>query len=140
MSLPASPALRGHLAMLLFSGLVAGSFSLGSLVANEIAPAALNALRFAIAAVVIGVAVVATGGFPRTALRAPWRYLALGGLFAGYFVLMFEGLKTAPPVSTAAVFTLTPVLAAGFGWLLLRQITTARMAARWPLARQGRCG
>lgn len=40
---------RGHLAMLLFSALVAGSFSLGSLAANEIAPAALNAVRFLIA-------------------------------------------------------------------------------------------
>jgi len=123
-----SPALRGHLAMLVFSALVAGSFSLGSLVANEIAPAALNALRFAIASVVIGAVVVATGGFRREALHAPWRYLVLGGLFAGYFVLMFEGLKTALPVSTAAVFTLTPVMSAGFGWLLLRQVTTPRMA------------
>lgn len=41
---------------------------------------------------------------------------------------MFEGLKTAPPVSAAAVFTLTPVMAAGFGWVLLRQVTTTRMA------------
>lgn len=122
------PTLRGHLAMLLFSALVAGSFSLGSIVANDIAPAALNALRFAIAAMVIGAAVLATGGFPRDALKAPWRYLVLGGLFATYFVLMFEGLKTAAPVSTAAVFTLVPVMSAGFGWLLLRQITTARMA------------
>ena len=59
---------------------------------------------------------------------APWRYLVLGGLLAAYFVLMFEGLKTAPPVSAAAVFTLTPVMAAGFGWLLLRQRLTGRMA------------
>ncbi|MFT7593137.1 MAG: drug/metabolite transporter (DMT)-like permease [Paracoccaceae bacterium] len=124
-----SSAARGHLAMLLFSALVAGSFSLGSIVANDIAPAALNALRFAIASLVIGVAVVATGGVPRDALRSPWRYLVLGGLFAVYFVLMFEGLKTAAPISTAAVFTLVPVMSAGFGWLLLRQITTARMAA-----------
>ncbi|MEX0338675.1 MAG: DMT family transporter, partial [Arenibacterium sp.] len=49
--------------------------------------------------------------------------------FATYFVLMFYGLQTAPPVSAAAVFTLTPILAAGFGWLLLRQLTTPRMAA-----------
>ena len=114
--------------MLAFSALVAGSFSLGSMAANEIAPAALNAARFWIAAAVIGVAVLATGGVPRAALRAPWRYAVLGGLFAIYFVLMFEGLKTAPPVSAAAVFTLTPVMAAGFGWILLRQITTPRMA------------
>ena len=45
-----------------------------------------------------------------------------------YFVLMFEGLKTGAPVSMAAVFTLTPLLAAGFGWVLLRQVLTGRMA------------
>lgn len=114
--------------MLCFSALVAGSFSLGSLAANEIAPSALNALRFLLAALIIGAAALATTGLPKSAAKAPWRYLVLGGLFAIYFVLMFEGLKTAPPVSTAAVFTLTPVLSAGFGYLLLRQITTPRMA------------
>lgn len=114
--------------MLLFSGLVAGSFSLGALAANEIAPTALNAVRFWIAAGLIGAAALATGGLPRGAFRAPWRYALLGGLFAAYFVLMFEGLRTAPPVSAAAVFTLTPALTAAFGWLLLRQALTARMA------------
>lgn len=123
-----NPQMRGHLAMLAFSALVAGSFSLGSMIANEIAPAALNAVRFAIAAVVIGVAALATTGLPRSAAQAPWRYLVLGGLFATYFVLMFYGLQTAPPVSAAAVFTLTPVVSAIAGWVLLRQITTPRMA------------
>lgn len=123
------PAARGHLAMLAFSALVAGSFSFGSLIANEIAPAALNAIRFLIAIVPIALVAVLTTGVSFSSLRAPWRYAVLGGLFAGYFVLMFEGLKTAPPVSTAAVFTLTPVMSALFGWLLLRQITTPRMAA-----------
>jgi len=118
---------RGHLAMLCFSALVAGSFSLGGMIANDIAPAALSAVRFLIAAVIMGGLVMATGGMDRAALRAPWRYLVLGGLFGVYFVLMFEGLKTAPPVSTAAVFTLMPVLAAVFGWILLRQVTTSRM-------------
>ena len=127
--LGSSPALQGHLAMLLFSALVAGSFSLGAQVAAEIAPAAINAARFAIAAVVIGgVALVTGGGIPRSAARAPWRYLVLGGLFAAYFVLMFEGLKTAPALSTSAVFTLTPILSAVFGYLLLRQVTTRQMA------------
>jgi len=131
------PAWRGHLAMLLFSALVAGSFSLGSLVANEIAPAALNTLRFGIAAIVIGVVMAATGGFQRAAFRAPWRYLVLGGLFAGYFVLMFEGLKTASAVNTVAVFTLTPIISAGFGWLLLRQVTTPRMAGALAIGAAG---
>jgi drug/metabolite transporter (DMT)-like permease len=123
-----SPSRQGHLAMLCFSMLVAGSFSLGSLAANEITPGALNAVRFALAAVAIGIAVVLTGGLQRSAFQAPWRYLLLGGIFGVYFVLMFEGLKSAPPISAAAVFTLIPIMAAGFGWVLLRQVLTGRMA------------
>lgn len=114
--------------MLLFSALVAGSFALGGRIANEISPAALTAVRFVLAGCAIGALAAALRGFSRLMWRAPWRYLVLGALFASYFVLMFEGLKTASPVATAAVFTLTPVLSAGFGWLLLRQVTTARMA------------
>lgn len=132
-----SEALRGHLAMLTFSALVAGSFSLGVMVANEIAPAALNAARFGIAAVVIGAAALATTGLRRAHFSAPWRFAVLGGLFGGYFVLMFYGLQTAAPVSAAAVFTLVPVMSALFGWLLLRQITTPWMAAALALGAAG---
>lgn len=118
----------GHVAMLAFSALVAGSFSLGGQVASEMAPTALNAVRFGLAVVIMGAVVWARGGVPRAALNAPWRYLILGGLFAFYFVMMFEGLKTAPPVAAAAVFTLTPVMSAFFGWVLLRQVVSPRIA------------
>ncbi len=123
-------ALKGHAAMLVFSASVAGSFSLGSLVANDIAPAALNAARFLITAVVLaGLAMVIGGrGYRRADFQAPWRYLLLGAIFAGYFVLMFEALKTAAPVSMGAVFTLTPLITAGFAWLLLRQVLSGWMA------------
>ncbi|SPF27854.1 hypothetical protein POI8812_00149 [Pontivivens insulae] len=123
--------------MLLFSILVAGSFSLGARIANMVDPVALTAVRFAIAGVLIGALAFATGGIPRTALRAPWRYAVLGGVFAIYFVLMFEGLKTADPVDAAAVFTLTPVLTAVIAWLLLRQITTAGVALGLALGAAG---
>ena len=118
---------RGHTAMLAFSGLVAGSFSLGAMAAPLIDPLALTVLRFAIAGALVGAAAFASTGIRRSAMQAPWRYLILGGLLAAYFVLMFQGLKTAEPVATASVFTLTPVMAAGFGWLTLRQRLTARM-------------
>ena len=123
--------------MLTFSALVAGSFSLGSMAANDIAPAALNAVRFLLAAAITLGLALATGTLSRDAARAPWRYLVLGGLLGIYFVTMFEGLKTAPPVSTSAVFTLTPIMAAGFGWLLLRQRTTPRMAVALALGGGG---
>ncbi len=115
--------------MLLFSALVAGSFSLGGQVANEIEPTALNAVRFVISAAVVGAVIALRGGgaATRAALVAPWRYAILGGFFALYFVTMFVGLKTAPPVSAAAVFTLTPVMSGIFGYILLRQIMGARI-------------
>ncbi len=129
---------QGHVAMLAFSALVAGSFSLGAMAARHVDPGVLSALRFALAAVILGVAARASGGAVAAPMRAaPWRWLVLGGLMAAYFVLMFEGLKTASAVSTAAVFTLTPVMAAGFGWLFLRQITTPRMALALALGAAG---
>ena len=119
---------RGHLAMLVFSALVAGAFSLGAMAAPHVSPSAITVLRFALAGTLVGTTAALTVGIPRTAWAAPWRYLVLGGLLASYFVLMFWGLQTAKAVPTAAVFTLTPILAAGFGWVLLGQITTLRMA------------
>src|SRR5690606_12804484 len=65
---------RGHLAMLAFSALVAGSFSLGVLAAPEIDPGALSVVRFILAGVLVGAAAVATTGIPRSAWVAPWRY------------------------------------------------------------------
>ncbi len=118
----------GHAAMLAFSILIAGSFSLGVQIANMVDPAALTAVRFLISGAIVGGIAVFMPGFKREYFRAPWRYLVLGGLFAIYFTLMFEGLKTAAPVAGAAVFTLTPVLSAFFGYWLLRQITTPWMA------------
>jgi len=123
-------ALQGHAAMLAFSALVAGSFSLGAMIANDIDPAAMNAARFLLAALILcGLALIlpGPGGFRAAYFRAPWRYVVLAALFAGYFVLMFEGLKTAAPVSAGAVFTLTPLIAAAFAWPLLGQKSDRRI-------------
>lgn len=128
---------QGHAAMLAFSALVAGSFSLGAMAAPHVDPAVLSALRFAIAAGILAGVARGAGGVRAAATHAPWRWAVLGGLMAAYFVLMFEGLKTAAAVPTAAVFTLTPVMAAGFGWLFLRQRTTPRMALALALGAGG---
>lgn len=124
-----TPALRGHAAMLAFSMLVAGSFALGTRMANLIDPGAFTALRFLLATMVVGVMARLSGGPDLRAFHAPWRVLVLGALIASYFVLMFEGLKTAPPVAAAAVFTLTPPMAAVFGWFVMRQRTGPGVAA-----------
>lgn len=112
--------------MFLFSILVAGSFALGALVANDITPSALTAVRMVLAAALLGVAAAVSAPLSRRSLDAPWRYLVLGGLFALFLVTMFEGLKTAPPVSIVSMFTLTPLIAAGFALVVLRQGTPLR--------------
>ena len=113
----------GHLAMLLFAVLIAGSFSIGDQAAPHIAPAALNSVRFLLASLLMGIAAFAVTGKIPGWPQAPWRFAVLGGLMAVYFVLMFVALQITGPVSTGAVFTLIPLMSAGFGWLFLRQKT-----------------
>lgn len=125
----------GHAAMLLFAATISMSFTLGDLAAPHIKPAALTALRFIIAAVVIGV--VAASQLKLKHIHSPWRYLAVGGLLAGYFVLMFEALELTDPVSTSAIFTLTPIMSAVFGYWLLRQVTTPVIGLSLLLAGSG---
>ena len=133
-----SPALQGHAAMLGFAALIAGSFSLGAQAAPHIDPAALNAARFALAAGLMGaIAALGARGLRRADFRAPWRFAAMGGLLAVYFVLMFAALQTAPAVSVAAVFTLMPALSALFGWRLLGQRTRAPAAAALAMGAAG---
>ena len=113
--------LLGHLSMILFAALISGSFSLGAMAVPYIGPAALNAVRFLLASLVM--AAVALALFRRLPLpaRAPWRFGLIGLLMAIYFITMFTALGLTTPVSTGAVFTLIPIMSAGFGYLLLRQ-------------------
>lgn len=114
--------MTAHLAMLGYALIIAGSFSFGALAAPLVPPALLNAVRFLLATLLMGVLFIATNGAPRFP-RAPWRFLLLGGLMAAYFVLMFVALRITDPVSTGAVFTLIPFMAAIFGLLVLGQRT-----------------
>lgn len=128
-------ALKGHAAMFAFAVAISGSFSLGKLAAPHLDPAALNAIRFLLAGCIL--APVAVPRIRRAHLAGPWRYPLLGGVFAIYFFLMFVALRLTDPVSTAAVFTLTPIMSAVFGWFLLRQVTTPRIALSLLLAGAG---
>tara|TARA_B110000240_G_scaffold9099_1_gene9838 strand:- start:355 stop:1212 length:858 start_codon:yes stop_codon:yes gene_type:complete len=112
--------------MLGFSILIAGSFSLGSMVANDISPIALTAVRFVLAAFIVGSIALFSGSIARKELTASWRYFVLGSTFSLYFILMFEGLKTASPVSAVAVFTLIPAMSCWLGFVILGQMVSGR--------------
>lgn len=113
--------LLGHLAMVAFALLIAGSFSFGALTAPHIGSAPLNSIRFVLGAAVIAVIAFGVRREPVRIPQAPWRYLVLGALMSVYFVTMFVALGIANPVSVGAVFTLNPLLAAVFGFFVLGQ-------------------
>jgi len=113
--------LQSHAAMLCFSVLIAGSFSFGSMIANDISPIALTAVRFGLAACIIGLVAFFTRKITKSAMQSSWRYFILGGTFSLYFVLMFEGLRSAAPISAAAVFTLMPAMSSFLGFIILKQ-------------------
>lgn len=129
--------LLGHLAMVLFALLIAGSFSLGALTAPHIGPAPLNAIRFALGTAIIAAIAIGLRRRPIRVPDAPWRYLVLGALNAVYFVTMFVALGIADPVSVGAVFTLNPLLAALFGLLVLGQRPRAVVIASLIVAAAG---
>ena len=121
--------------MLLFAALISVSFTLGDLAVPHIDPGPLTVARFALAVVVMGI--LAAPHMKAEHFRGLWRFPILGGLMAAYFILMFEALAITDPVSTGAVFTLTPLMSAIFGYILMRQITTPVMAIALLLAGVG---
>ena len=60
---------QSHLAMLCFSILIAGSFSLGSMIAHDISPVAFTAMRFTLAACIVGIVAFWTGSVTKAALK-----------------------------------------------------------------------
>ena len=115
--------LKAHLAMLLFAVLIAGSFSFGGLAATRMPGFAVNLIRYAVATgVMFAFGIWVLGSRPRFP-AASWRFLLLGGLMAVYMSTMFKALEFTSPVATGAVFTLMPLISAGFAWLFMRQVT-----------------
>ncbi|MBX9458354.1 MAG: DMT family transporter [Rhizobium sp.] len=109
--------------MLLFAVLIAGSFSFGGIAATRMPGFAINLVRYAIATgAMLGVGLLVL----RSQVRfpaAPWRFVLLGALMAIYMSTMFKALEFTSPVATGAVFTLMPLISAGFAWLFMRQVT-----------------
>ncbi len=74
-------ALRGHLAMLLFALLISGSFTFGGIIAPLVDPAAMNAVRFVVATVLMGAVITAPTGWRPGG--ANWHQGGLGYIIPG---------------------------------------------------------
>ena len=127
MKFPSKSVASGHMAMLLFSLLVSGSFVLGSIIANLISPDLVTFLRFLIAFIAIAILILYQSKFRFLKYLSIGRSLILGALISIYFITMFEGLKTASSTSMAVVFTLTPLLAGFFDLIFSNRVMSKKV-------------
>ena len=127
MKFPSKSVASGHMAMLLFSLLVSGSFVLGSIIANLISPDLVTFLRFLIAFIAIAILILYQSKFCFLKYLSIGRSLILGVLISIYFITMFEGLKTASSTSMAVVFTLTPLLAGFFDLIFSNRVMSRKV-------------
>ena len=127
MKFPSKSVASGHMAMLLFSLLVSGSFVLGSIIANLISPDLVTFLRFLIAFIAIAILILYQSKFYFLKYLSIGRSLILGALISIYFITMFEGLKTASSTSMAVVFTLTPLLAGLFDLIFSNRVMSKKV-------------
>ena len=127
MKFPSKSVASGHIAMLIFSLLVSGSFVLGSIIANLIDPDLVTFLRFVIAFLLIAILIIFHDKLYLIKGLAPWKSLILGALISIYFITMFEGLKTASSTSMAVVFTLTPLLAGFFDLIFSNRVMSKKV-------------
>lgn len=125
--------------MVLQSVLIAGSFPVVAAITPGQDPVVLTWLRFALALAALLMLPVLWRSL-RFELRHLWRYALTGGLYAGFFVAMFEALKTAQSVQTALLYTSVPFLSAllafvFFGervaWRRLAVLVAALAGALW---------
>ena len=107
--------------MLAFSALIAGSFTTGAMVTADIRPVPLNAVRFLLAALVMGSVAFGVARNRFVLPAAPWRFGIMGALMAVYFVTMFIALTITQPVATSAVYTLVPLMTALTAFVLVGQ-------------------
>ena len=127
MKFPSKSVASGHMAMLLFSLLVSGSFVFGSIIANLISPDLVTFLRFLIAFIAITILILYQSKFCFLKYLSIGRSLILGALISIYFITMFEGLKTASSTSMAVVFTLTPLLAGFFDLIFSNRVMSKKV-------------
>lgn len=119
--------LKAHLAVLLFAMLLATSFSFGGIATKVMDPIALTALRYIVTVMVTGFICFKIKRYPLALPKNPGRFAIIGALMSTYMLSMFIALQFTAPVATGAIFTVMPLMSAGFAWLLMRQRTRGRV-------------
>ncbi|MGD9538157.1 MAG: DMT family transporter [Alphaproteobacteria bacterium] len=133
-----------HALMLFASLTVAGSFVASAAITDRLDPGVLNLLRFAMAAVAMGVIVAFKYPISWPGLGGLARYAVVSAPLVGFFWCLFEGLRTTTALNTSAILTVVPGLAAiaaailvgeRLGWPKIGALLIGLFGALWVIFR-----
>ncbi len=117
-AMPAGGVTTVHAVTLLANLMVSTSFPVGKEIAHALEPGVLMLLRFAVAALLMGVYVYFRYGLAWPGWGALWRYAAIALTVVIFFWCMFESLRYTSALNTSALFTTVPVLSAIFAFFM----------------------
>ena len=131
------PQFAAHGVMFFYAALISTSFPVGAVITPYLDPAVLTFLRFALAAGIFAVVILLRGEWVWPRPEAFLRYGLISLSITVFFVTMFEALRTTAPLSGGALFTLVPLMTAGFAFLLLGESSGRRQLALLVLGAAG---
>ena len=99
-----------HAMMLLASGLVATSFTVGKAIAGGMDPAVLTLIRFLIAVALFLPFIIRQHSLRLPDRKALFGYACISFALTGFFWLMFLSLRSTTALNTGVIFTLVPFL------------------------------
>lgn len=134
-----SPTPRAHLAMLVSTLLVGGSFLASAALAGRLDPVSLTLLRFVAAAALLAPVVLARPRWRRAVLPSLPRAAVMSLCYAGFFACLFQALETTTPLNTSALYNLVPFATALLCRVLLGQAITPRQLAAYLLGTVAAC-
>ncbi|PPR21893.1 MAG: hypothetical protein CFH38_01273 [Alphaproteobacteria bacterium MarineAlpha10_Bin1] len=118
LELAAGGVMAVHAVTVFANLMVSTSFPVGKEITHAMEPGVLMLLRFALAALIIGIYVHFRHGLTWPGRRAMLRYALIASTVVIFFWCMFEALRHTSALNTSALFTVVPVLSAiiAFFW------------------------
>ena len=113
--------LLGHFYALLVTILVALSFISSAKLARIVNPISLTFLRFIIASSVLVPIIVIQNNWVKELHKVAWQGGLIGLLYAVYFISFFTSLESTTTLHTGTLYTLVPLLTAGFSIFIFKQ-------------------
>ncbi|MGB5792914.1 DMT family transporter [Poseidonibacter sp.] len=113
--------LKAHLFVFLATFLVAGSFLASHNLATIVNPFSLTLLRFVISFILLAPFILLQSSRRSEIIPMLPRAMVISFFYSGYFLAMFEALKTTTVLNTGTLYTLVPLLTAIFAFFIFKE-------------------